>query len=205
MPAAFFAAAGRICGAGRNLLHIKSRVTNNNFMNEAMVYLTAAGFALSLFPFHLYNYIYINSEKKYASLNVGLYRFFTFFNVNTVEDKPGEMQINGKNKKINLSAVKLSAYKIFNKLCVCKIVQLSDFGLKNENNAYAALAQNAFTSALYKFIEINGGYAKLRNYTVLNETHSHVAYYCKAVTILNFIVAGRILLILISEKFHGKN
>lgn len=174
-------------------------------MNEAMVYLTAAGFALSLFPFHLYNYVFINSEKKYASVNVGVFRFFNFLNLNTVEDKPGEMQINGKNKKLDLSAIKLSAYKIFNKLCIYKIVQLGDYGLKNQNNAYVALTQSAFSTAIYKFIQINGGYTKLRNYTLLNETHSHVRYYCKAVTILNFIVVGRIILILISEKLNVKN
>ncbi len=170
-----------------------------------MVYLTAAGFALSVFPFHLYNYIYINSEKKYASINIGLYRFFNFLNLNTVENKPGEMQINGKNKKLDLSVIKPAAYKIFNKLCVYKIVQLGDFGLKNQNNAYAALSVNALTGAVYKFIRINGGCTKLRNYTVLNESHPYVRYYCKTVTVLNFMVVGRIILLLISEKLHVKN
>lgn len=173
-------------------------------MNEALVYLSAVGFAITLFPVHLYNYIYLNSENKYASVNIGAYRYLNFFNLNTVEDKPGEMQINGKNRKIDLSAIKLSAYKIFNVLCLFKIIQLGDYGLKEQKNAYVALAQSAITTAIYKFIQVNGNYSKLRNYTVLNEEHSHVHYYCKAVTILNFIVVGKIILILISEKLNDK-
>lgn len=174
-------------------------------MDEALVWLSAAGFAIMLFPVHLYNYIYINSGEKYASVNVGVYRLFNFLNLNTVENKPGEMQINGKNKKVDLRAVKPGLYKIFNSLCIYKIVQLGDYGVKEQNNAYAALAQSAFSTALYKFIQVNGHYSKLRNYSVLNEEHSHINYYCKAVTVLNLIVVGKIILILISEKMNVKN
>ncbi len=172
-------------------------------MNEAMVYISAIGFALSLFPFHLYNYIYINSEKKYAALNVCAYRFLRFFNANTVKDKPGEMQINGKNKKFDVKDIKFSAYKIFNSLCIYKIIQLGDYGLVKQNNAYIVLTQNALTTAIYKFIQINGNYAKLRNYTVLNEEHGYIRYYCKAVTIINMFVVGKIILILIMEKINA--
>lgn len=173
-------------------------------MNEAMVYMTAIGFALTLFPVHLYNYIYVNSEEKYAGLNVGFFRFFTFFNANTVKDKPTEMEINGKSKKINLKVVRRSAYKIFNSLCIFKIVQLGDYGLQKDGNAYAALAQNALTTAIYKFIQINGNYAKLRNYAVLNMEHGYVRFYMKAVTIVNSLVVGKIILILIWEKLNER-
>lgn len=172
-------------------------------MNEAMVYLSALGFALSLFPFHLYNYIYVNTENKYMAVNVCAYRFIRVFNVNTVKDKPGEMQINGKNKKLNLKDFKFSAYKIFNSLCIFKIVQLGDFGLSKDKNAYLVLAQNALTTALYKFIQINGHYAKLRNYTVLNKEHGFIRYYCKAVTIINLFVVGKIILIILMEKINA--
>ena len=182
--------------------YIKFCVTNNNYMNEAMVYLSAVGFALTLFPVHLYNYIYVNSENKYASLNIGVYKMFNFFNANTVKDKPGEMQVNGKSKKMDMRNVKSSAYKIFNTLCIYKIVQLGDYGVKEQKNAYVALAQSAFTTAIYKFIQINGNYSKLRNYTVLNEESDNVRYYCKAVTILNFVVVGKIILILLLEKLN---
>ena len=173
-------------------------------MNEAMVYLSALGFAVSLLPVHIYNYIFVNTERKYASINVGAYRYITFFNANTIENKPGEMQINGKSKKLNLSAVKLNFYKIFNSLCIFKIVQLGDFGMNTEKNAYLALTQNAFTLALYKFIDLNGNYAKLKNYTILNQDHGYVRYYCKMVTIINLFVVGKILMILITEKLYGK-
>ena len=171
-------------------------------MNEAMVYMSAIGFALALFPIHLYNYIYINTETKYAGLNVCAYRFIRFFNANTIKDRPGEMQVNGKNKKLDLKK-RHRAYQIFNSLCIFKIVQLGDFGLAKQNNAYIALTQNALTTAIYKFIQINGNYAKLRNYTVLNEEHDYIRYYCKAVTIINSFVVGKIILILILEKLNA--
>ncbi len=172
-------------------------------MNEAMVYMSAIGFALSLFPFHLYNYIYVNTENKYMAVNVCAYRFLRFFNANTVKDKPGEMQINGKRKKFDLKDIHFSAYKIFNSLCIYKIVQLGDYGLSEQKNSYLVLAQHAFTTAIYKFIQINGNYSKLRNYTILNREHGFIRYYCKAVTIINAFVVGKIILILIMEKINA--
>ena len=173
-------------------------------MNEAMVYLSAIGFAFSLLPIHIFNYVYVNTEKKYASLNVGVFGIINFFNVNTVEDKPGEMQVNGKNKKIDPSVIRASAYKIFNSLCFYKIIQLGDYGVQEQKSATVALMQNALTTAIYKFIQINGHYAKLRNYTVLNEEHGFVRYYLKSVTIVNSFVIGKIIAILILEKLNVK-
>ena len=63
-----------------------------------------------------------------------------------------------------------------------------------------ALAQSALTTALYKFIQINGNFCKLRNYSVLNQEHSEVRYYAKAVTVLNLLVVAKIILIIIKEK-----
>lgn len=173
-------------------------------MNEAMVYLSAVGFALALFPIHFYNYIYINTESKYVGLNISAYRFLRFYNANTIEDKPGEMQVNGKSKKFDPQQMKLSAYRIFNSLCIFKVVQLGDFGLAKQNNAYFVLAQNALTTAIYKFIQINGGYTKLRNYTILNHEHEFIRYYCKVVTIINSFVVGKIFLILLWEKLNAR-
>jgi large-conductance mechanosensitive channel len=53
-------------------------------------------------------------------------------------------------------------------------------------------------------LQINGNYCKLRNYTVLNEEHSEIRYYAKAVTILNLIVVAKILFIIIMEKLHER-
>ena len=172
-------------------------------MNEAMVYLSAAGFALAIFPIHLYNYIYINTESKYVGLNICAYRFLRFYNANSVKNKPGEMQVNCKSKKFDPQDIKFTAYKIFNSICIFKIVQLGDYGLAEQNNAYIVLAQNALTTAIYKFIQINGNYTKLRNYTVLNQEHQFIRYYCKAVTIINSFVIVKILLILLMEKMYA--
>lgn len=167
-----------------------------------MVYLAAAGFLISVFPIHVFNYIYVNTEEKYASINVTIFRFFRIYNINTIKDKPNEMQVNGKNKKMDLSVLKMNFYRMFNQLCIYKIVQLSDFGVKNQNNAYIALAQNGITTAAYKFLQMNGNYSKLRNYTVLNEEHSSIRYYAKAVTVVNMLVVTKIIFIFLMEKLH---
>ncbi|MDE6868444.1 MAG: hypothetical protein K2J83_04800 [Clostridia bacterium] len=171
-------------------------------MNIAMVIIAAAGFAVSIFPIHVFNYIYINTEEKYGSVNVTVFRFIRLFNANTVKNSPGKMQINGKEKKLDFNNLKLSAYKIFNMLCIYKVVQLSDYGMQNERNAYAALAQNGVTTAAYKFLQINGNYVKLRNYTILNEEHSSIRYYAKAVTVINLLVVTKIIFYVLMEKLN---
>lgn len=170
-------------------------------MSEAAVYIAAISFAISIFPVHIYNYIYINSAEKYASFNAGVYKF-NFFNANTVKDKPNEMQINGKSEKIDPNKLKVSLYRIFNQLCIYKLVQLGDYGFIKEDNAYIVLAQYGLTTAIYKFLQTNGNYCKLRNYTVINCEHSDIRYYAKAVTIINLLVLSKIFLIIILEKLH---
>lgn len=171
-------------------------------MNVALVIMAAAGFAISIFPIHVFNYIYVNTEEKYASINVTVFRYIRIFNANTVKNKPGRMQINGKEKKMDYKSIKLSFYKIFNMLCIHKVIQLSDYGMQNERNAYAALVQNGVTTAAYKFLQINGNCTKLRNYTILNEEHSSVRYYAKAVTVINLLVVTKIILYIIMEKLN---
>ncbi len=166
------------------------------------MYVAAALFALSVFPVHLYNYIYLDTGKKYASINVGVYGVFNIYNANTISDNPREMQVNGKKKKINPSKIKAQAYRVFNCLCLYKLVQLGDYGMKKDDNVYVALAQSCFTTAIYKFIQCNGNYCKLRNYSVLNEEHSEIRYYAKAVTVINLIVVAKILLIILKEKLY---
>ncbi len=172
-------------------------------MTDVFVWLAAVGFLLAVFPLHVYNYFYINTENKYASVNAGIYGI-NFFNANTVENSPREMQINGKKKNIDPSKFKLNYYKIFNQLCIYKIVQLGDYGMQKERNAYILLLQNAFTTAIYKFLQMNGNYGKLRNYSVLNAEHSEIRYYGKAVTVINGIVIAKIILIIIMEKINER-
>lgn len=167
-----------------------------------MVYISAAAFLVSVFPIYVFNYVYVNTEEKYASANITLFRFLRLFNINSVKNKPNEMQINGKNKKIDFSILKINLYRIFNKLCIYKIIQLSDFGMKNQSNAYILLAQNGLTTAIYKFLQVNGNYCKLRNYTVVNEEHSSIRYYAKAVTVINVFVIINILFLFLLEKIN---
>lgn len=170
-------------------------------MSEAVVYVAAIGFLIAVFPFHIYNYVFVNTQTKYVSVNAGVFAF-NFFNANTVENNPSEMQINGKNKKIDAKKLNISLYKIFNQVCVYKVVQLGDYGLGKDGNAYAALAQHAFTTAIYKFIQVNGNYCKLRNFTIFNQSHSHIRYYAKVVTIINLMVLAKIFFIIIMEKIN---
>ena len=171
-------------------------------MSLVYISLAAGLFALLVFPVHLCNYVYINTGQKYASLNVGIYGIY-FYNMNTVKNHMNEMQVNGKNKKIQPDKFKLSFYKIFNQICLYKIVQLGDYGMQNQNNAYVALVQNCFTTAIYKFIQMNGNYCKLRNYAVLNEEHADVLFYAKAVTIVNLIVVLKVILVVIGDKLNA--
>ena len=183
-------------------LYIYPFVTNNISVNEAMIYIAAVGFLIFIFPIHVFNYVYINTEEKYAGINVTIFRFFRIYNINTVKNKPNEMQVNGKNKKMSLGMLKLNFYRIFNKLCIQKIVQLTDFGIRDEKNTYVALAQTGFTTAIYSFLQMNGNSVKLRNYTILNQEHSQIRYYAKAVTIINLLVITQIILLIILEKLH---
>lgn len=172
-------------------------------MNDVLVWLATVGFLLSVFPIHIYNYLYLNTASKYASINAGIYKI-NFFNANTIENNPREMQVNGKKKKIDPSTLSINFYKLFNQLCIYKIVQLGDYGMQNPNNAYVVLAQNAFTTAIYKFLQMNGNYGKLRNYTVLNEEHSDIRYYAKAVTVVNILVIAKIFIIFMLEKLNER-
>ena len=183
-------------------LYILPAFTNNITVNEAIVYLAAAGFFISVFPIHVFNYIYINTEEKYASINVTIFRFIRIYNINTVKNKPNEMQINGKSKKMNIDMLKLNFYRIFNKLCIQKVIQLTDFGIKDDNNSIAAVVQNGITTAAYSFLQINDNRVKLRNYRILNQEHSQIRYYAKAVTIINLFVITQIFLIIILEKIN---
>ena len=167
-----------------------------------MVYMAAVGFLISVFPIHVFNYIYINTEENYASINVTIFRYIRIYNINTVKNKPNVMQVNGKDKKMNIDMLKVNFYRIFNKLCIQKVIQLTDFGIKNENNAYAALLQNGITTAAYGFLQVNGNRVKLRNYAILNQEHSEVRYYAKAVTIINLFVVAQIILVIILEKLN---
>lgn len=178
-------------------------VTNNIIVNQAIIYIAAALFLISVFPIHVFNYIYVNSEDKFASVNVTIFRFIKLYNINTVKDVPNEIQINGKSKKMSPNGFRLNFYRIFNKVCIYKVIQLSDYGMRNQSNVYAALAQNAVTTALYKFIQVNGNYSKLKNYTVLNEEHASIRYYAKAVTIINLLVLLKILFIILMEKTNA--
>ncbi len=84
-------------------------------MDNILVYLAAAGFFIAVFPVHIFNYFFIITATKYASINAGLYKL-TLFNANTVENKPNEMQINTEQKKIDGKIMNSNMHRILNQV-----------------------------------------------------------------------------------------
>lgn len=158
-------------------------------MNEAIVYLSAIFFLITIFPVHVINYVFISEEKRYIGVNVSLYRLITVLNVNTDKPKKPDLEDNKdkRKKRKKLKSAASNWLTIYNNLCLTKVVQLGDYGIENERNIYVALAQNALTEALYAFIRINGGRTKLRNYAVMNFEHPYVNYYLKFSGVINAV------------------
>jgi len=176
--------------------------TDNINVSEALVYVSAIGFFIAVFPIHIFNYVYITTQQPYASLNISLFRIIPVFNLNTVKNDVTKMNVNGNEKKLSATVINKNALKIFNNLCITKVVQLSDFGLKNQSNVYLAFTQNCLTQAAYAFIRANGGKVKLRNYTLFNYEHENINYYLKLVGVINLITVSKIIMILIWEKLN---
>ena len=81
-------------------------------MESIIIIIPAIVCALLLMPVHIYNYIYVNTEDGYASLNISVYRYLKIQNVNTVKNKPGILDINGKTQQADFS----SFFKISSKV-----------------------------------------------------------------------------------------
>lgn len=173
-------------------------------MSEALVYISAILFSVAIFPVHVLVYVYVSTAEKYASINVTLYRLVTILNVNTVRPpKPDDDKNEGENKKNKLMTPP-NWLKMFNSLCITKIVQLGDYGLQNPDNAYVALANGAITNAAYAFVKANGGKTKLKNYPVFNYEHANVNYYLKLEGVINVFTLLKLILIFYWGKINEK-
>lgn len=169
-------------------------------MENLIVYGVTSLFFFSVLPVYVSVYAYADTEKKYASANFCLYRAIRFLNVNTEED--GRLMINGKDAKMKPALALRDGKIAFDNLCIFKIIQLSDFGMGNEKGAYAALLQSAATFPLYSYISKKGSSCKLKNYVVLNAEHDHIKYGAKVVSVVNLLVAIKILFILLLERIN---
>ncbi|MCD7729662.1 MAG: hypothetical protein LUI60_07115 [Clostridia bacterium] len=167
-------------------------------MQNFIIYGTAAGLFFAVFPVYFSVYAYANTEIKYASLNFCLFRIIRFLNINTA-DEGEKMQINGKDTQINIASFFKNGKILLDNVCVFKIIQLSDYGLKNQNNAYVALAQSAATLPLYKYLQCTKSKCKLKNYVILNTEHSELRYSAKVVCVINLLAALKILFIIFKE------
>ncbi|MGN0812753.1 MAG: hypothetical protein ACI4MQ_04495 [Candidatus Coproplasma sp.] len=179
-------------------------------MSEAIIYVSAIAFALYIFPVYVFSYVYVTTQKNYASINISLFKLIPLYKgIN-------ELKLN-LNEILNLlgddGGLKLkfpSHYvDLYNKLCITKIIQVCDFGLQNQGNAYAALAQHSLTQAAYTFVKVNGGKTKLKNYVVLNAEHGHINYCLKLVGVINLMALLRLFIVyfwsVINERKIKKN
>lgn len=168
--------------------------------------LSVAAFAISVLPVHVYSYAYICSADGQAEVTSSLYKLIPIFglklNYHNIQklasrDKDSANKNDGGGTNFNL-------LEIYNKLCILKIIQLSDFGLQSGIGAYAALAQSWLTELLYAFVKCNGGKTKLRNYVVLNREHDNIVYYIKIVGVINLITLSRLFIVYLWGKLNER-
>lgn len=164
------------------------------------MYGATALFFVGVLPVYVSIYAYADTQARYASVNFHLYRVFRFLNMNSEEG--GGLKINGKEAEMNPSLALRDGKIAFDNLCIFKIIQLSDFGLGKDGNAYAALLQSAATFTLYSYISKKGSSCKLKNYVIMNAKHEHIKYGAKVVSVVNLIAAAKILFILFLERLN---
>ena len=168
-------------------------------MQNLIVYGSAFGFLFCLFPVYLTVYVYANTETKYASVNLCIYRYIRFLNINTA-DNGEKMQINGKDAQIQPYTLVKNTKILVDHICIFKIIQLGDYGIRGGLNAYTALLQNAITLPVYKYLECSGSEYKLKNYTILNAEHCYLHYAAKSACVINMLAALKVLFIIFLEK-----
>ncbi len=176
-------------------------ITYNTYVESLIVYGATVLFFFSVLPVYVSVYVYADSGKKYASVNFCIYRFLRFLNINSAEDGHS-MQINGKDAEIDIPLAMKDAKIALDNTCLFKIIQLSDYGMLRESNTYAALLQGAITFPLYTYLKRSGSKCKLKNYTIFNMEHSELEYAAKVVSVINLIVAIKILIIMLMERIH---
>ena len=173
-------------------------------MGTATVITTTTLIFILLIPLRADSYVYINTAKKYAGINVVLWKVLRVFNANTVENSPMKFEVNGRERSVDKSFLKSNALKIFNNLSITSVVQLGDYGTAG-GGAYAAAIQHALTQTAYSFIELNSGSALLKNYTILNEQHGDVIYYAKLTGFTNLLAVIKLAVVLFAEKIHEQS
>lgn len=189
-------------------MHIERKITDNIFVGEVVIYISAIAFALYIFPIHVFSYVYVTTQKRYASINISLFKLIPLYkSINKLELSFPNSDDNDEDK-LDLKYPQ-HYIDLYNKLCITKIVQIGDFGLQKQINAYAALSQHMITQALYAFVKVNGGKTKLRNYVVLNAEHGHINYGLKVVGVINLMALLRLFIIyfwsVINERKIKKN
>ena len=175
--------------------YIEIKITDNNYVNVALIYVAAIAFILYIFPVHVFSYVFVTTQNNYANVNVSLFRLIPLYkDTNKLQFDLGSFFNLQNDGEVKLKYP--SHYvELYNKLCITKIVQVGDFGIQNPNNAYIALAQHSLTQAVYSFVKINGGKTKLRNFVVLNGEHGYVNYYLKVVGVINLMSLIRLFII----------
>ncbi len=172
-------------------------------MNYVAIWIILGIIILLIFPINISSYIYIDQRRKYSSLNVCAFKFIRFFNLNTVEDNPFKMEINGKSSDIDLNKLKTNIFGIISRIPVKKVIQLGDYGILSDTSAYLALIQSRLSEIVYR-ISCTKKSVKLKNYTVLNQSEKGVRYYAKIVSVVNLIIIFNVIIYLLMEKLNER-
>ncbi len=179
--------------------------TDNNIVDNVVAIIVAAVLALILFPVHITNYVYVNSDEKFAGISVRLFGFLRVKNINTIKNVPNKMLVDGKEKDFDGQTLSQMAQILFENTCLTKIIQLGDYGICNNSVCYVSAAQNALSAAVYTYLRNGGCKGKLKNYTILNKEHGNIVYYAKICGAANLLSSIKILIIILSEKINEQN
>ncbi len=166
-------------------MYIFTVFTNNSLVETFIVWLIFITFTLFIFPIYITNYVYVNTEDKYASLNVCLYRYIRFFNANTIQNDPNHMQINGKDKSIDLHAAKWKYLFFLKRLHLCKVVQLGNYGIQKTSGATLAVTQYVANEMLKLSLKNVNLSTKYKNYMLISENFNGLRYYAKTSIVVN--------------------
>lgn len=159
-------------------------------MSEVIFYSTTILFFLSVFPINLYGYAYISSTNKFASFQLSAYKIIPI--VNKQINNHSVLQFNNKGKFVLKNPKRIK--KIFNKICITKIIQLSEFGVQNGNLATLAIMQYGVTHTFYDYLK-DASNTKTVSTVIFNAEHNEFNYCVKIVGVINLFSFLSLLII----------
>jgi hypothetical protein len=147
--------------------------------------------------------VYFNKNEKVASLNITAFKYIKVLNIHTIDNSFTKFSLNNKIVNMKKPSKNIDILLILRNINFTKVIQLGDFGIKNQNNCYIALLQNTITNTIYTYLGKSGSKIKLKNYLIINQEHGNINYYMKIVEVINLIVVLKILLLMVMENIKN--